>query len=122
MKRILLAVFIFVIALASVETAVAFYDCVDKNGQRMITDNPPQGAKCKSMGGEEDAIPTDPQQTGAKLNDLYNRAMNAAEDRERSVGGAAAYHCLPLLCNLSTQEISRHVLMQCIIQSNGKSA
>lgn len=94
MKRILLAVFIFVIALASVETAVAFYDCVDKNGQRMITDNPPQGAKCKSMGGEEDAIPTDPQQTGAKLNDLYNRAMNAAEDRERSVGGAAAYHCL----------------------------
>ena len=92
MKRILLAVFIFVIALASVETAVAFYDCVDKNGHRMITDNPPQGAKCK--GGEADAIPTDPQQTGDKLNNLYNRAMSEAENRERSVGGSAAYLCL----------------------------
>jgi len=93
MKRLLLAVFIFVIALGSVETAVALYDCVDKNGQRMITDNPPQGAKCKSMGGEEDAIPTDPQQTGAKLNDLYNRAMQRSSE-SGSVGGGAAYLCL----------------------------
>lgn len=92
MKRLLLAVFIFVIALASVETAVAFYDCVDKNGQRIITDNPPQGAKCKSMGGEEDAIPADPKQKRSKLNDLYNRAMKASESG--SVGGAAAYLCL----------------------------
>lgn len=75
MKRLLLAVFIFVIALASVETAVAFYDCVDKNGQRMITDNPPQGAKCKSMGGDEGSSPSG-QKDGC---DLITKGMSTVQ-------------------------------------------
>jgi hypothetical protein len=53
MKRILLTLCVF-IALASLANA-EFYDCVDKDGNTFLTDNPPQDAKCKSKGGGDES-------------------------------------------------------------------
>ena len=47
MKQIIFTLCVF-IALATVDNAAAFYDCVDKDGNSIITDNPPPGTKCKS--------------------------------------------------------------------------
>ena len=49
MKRILLTLCVF-IALASLANA-EFYNCVDKDGNTFLTDNPPQDTKCESKGG-----------------------------------------------------------------------
>ena len=46
MKRIILALCVF-IALATVDNAVGFYRCVDRDGNRILTDNPPPGARCE---------------------------------------------------------------------------
>ena len=53
MKRILLTLCVF-IALASLANA-EFYNCVDKDGNTFLTDNPPQGAKCESKGGDNES-------------------------------------------------------------------
>ncbi len=53
MKRILLTLCVF-IALASPANA-GFYYCVDKDGNNFLTDNPPQDAKCKSNGGDNES-------------------------------------------------------------------
>lgn len=52
MKRIIFSLCIF-FAL-SVAAQAEFYNCVDKNGNAFITDNPPQDAKCKSTGGDDE--------------------------------------------------------------------
>jgi len=53
MKRIL---FILCIFFALTVTAQAeFYNCVDKNGNAFITDNPPQDAKCQATGSDDEA-------------------------------------------------------------------
>ena len=53
MKRILLTLCVF-IALASLANT-EFYNCVDKDGNTFLTDNPPQGAKCESKGGDNES-------------------------------------------------------------------
>ena len=53
MKRILLTLCVF-IASASLANA-EFYNCVDKDGNTFLTDNPPQGAKCESKGGDNES-------------------------------------------------------------------
>ena len=53
MKRIFFTLCVF-IALAFVDNAAAFYNCIDSQGNAIITDNPPPGAKCEDMGGQED--------------------------------------------------------------------
>jgi hypothetical protein len=40
--------------LASLANA-EFYNCVDKDGNTFITDNPPQDAKCESKGGDDES-------------------------------------------------------------------
>jgi hypothetical protein len=45
MKRTIVTLCVF-IALASLANA-EFYNCVDKDGNTFITDNPPEGAKCE---------------------------------------------------------------------------
>jgi hypothetical protein len=52
MKRIIFILCIF-FALAIVAHPAEFYNCVDKDGNSFITDNPPEDAKCKSMGKED---------------------------------------------------------------------
>ena len=53
MKRILLTLCVF-IALAPLANA-EFYDCVGKDGNTFLTDNPPQGVKCESQGGDNES-------------------------------------------------------------------
>ena len=53
MKRIIFTLCVF-IALASLANA-EFYNCVDKDGNTFLTDNPPQDAKCESKGGDDES-------------------------------------------------------------------
>jgi hypothetical protein len=53
MKGILLTLCVF-IALASLANA-EFYNCVDKDGNTFLTDNPPQDAKCESKGTDNES-------------------------------------------------------------------
>jgi hypothetical protein len=55
LKRIIFTLFFF-IALATVGNAAAFYNCVDSEGNSIITDNPPSGAKCKSTDGDDESL------------------------------------------------------------------
>lgn len=50
MKLIVLTLCLF-IALATLDNAEAFYNCLDGEGNSMITDNPPPDAICESPGG-----------------------------------------------------------------------
>ena len=61
MKRIILTLCVF-IALATVANA-EFYRCVDRNGNSILTDNPLPGAKCAGMGGSDESIPSERQQS-----------------------------------------------------------
>jgi hypothetical protein len=63
MKRILCILCLF-IALLTAVNAAAFQKCVDKDGNLIITDNPPPGAKCESSGENEEAAAQD--NSGAK--------------------------------------------------------
>jgi hypothetical protein len=54
MKRIIFTLCIF-FALAIAAHSADVYNCVDKNGNSFITDNPPQDAKCKSSGGDDES-------------------------------------------------------------------
>ena len=53
MKLILLTLCVF-ISLSSLANA-ELYNCVDKNGNVFITDNPPQDVKCESKGGDDES-------------------------------------------------------------------
>ena len=55
MKRIIYILCVFFI-LAAVDNAAAFYNCVDSEGNAIITDNPPPGARCGSPGEKIDAV------------------------------------------------------------------
>jgi hypothetical protein len=54
MKRIIF-ILCFFIVLAVVDNAAALYNCVDSEGNSIITDNPPPGAKCKSTEGDDES-------------------------------------------------------------------
>ncbi len=54
MKRIIFTLCVF-ITLASLANA-EFYNCVDTDGNTFITDNPPEGAKCESKGGNDESV------------------------------------------------------------------
>jgi hypothetical protein len=54
MKRIVLTLCVF-IALATADNAAALYRCVDKDGNSMLTDSPPPGAKCEGVGGSNES-------------------------------------------------------------------
>lgn len=45
MKQIIFILCLF-FALSGVAVAMEFYDCVDKDGNKFITDNPPEGSTC----------------------------------------------------------------------------
>ena len=59
MKGIIFTLF-FCIALATLGNAAAFYNCVDSEGNAIITDNPPAGAKCKSTEGDDESLTEKP--------------------------------------------------------------
>jgi hypothetical protein len=52
MKRFVLTLCLF-IAFATLNNAEAFYNCIDGEGNSMITDNPPADAICESPGGND---------------------------------------------------------------------
>ena len=55
MKRIFFTL-LFFIALVTTGYAAAMYHCVDSQGNSIITDNPPSGAKCKSTEGDDESL------------------------------------------------------------------
>lgn len=55
MKRILFALSIL-LTVVTIGNAADFYNCVDSDGNAIITDNPPPGAKCGSPGGDDGAL------------------------------------------------------------------
>jgi hypothetical protein len=65
MKRIILTLCVF-IALLSVDNAAGFYRCVDRDGNTMLTDTPPPGAKCKEVGGSKESTPSKGQRIEAE--------------------------------------------------------
>ena len=54
MKQIILTLLIF-FAVSTLAFSAEFYNCVDKNGNSFITDNPPQGAKCKATASDDES-------------------------------------------------------------------
>jgi hypothetical protein len=54
MKRIIFILCLF-FALSTVAAASDFYDCVDKEGNKFITDNPPEDSKCKAQEADEES-------------------------------------------------------------------
>ncbi len=58
MKRILFILCSFIVLVTAINAA-AFQKCTDKNGNLIITDNPPPGAKCESGEGNEEAASQD---------------------------------------------------------------
>jgi len=70
MKKMIFILCLF-FALSTVAAASEFYDCVDKDGNKFITDNPPEDAKCKarevddeSSGSQASSQPAGPSQDG----------------------------------------------------------
>ena len=55
MRKVLFIMLCVFFALTTVANSAEFYNCVDKNGNSIITDNPPQDAKCKSKGGGDES-------------------------------------------------------------------
>ena len=55
MRKVLFIMLCILFALATVASSAEFYNCVDKDGNIFITDNPPQDAKCKSKGGDDES-------------------------------------------------------------------
>lgn len=55
MKRVILALCVF-IALTAFANASEFYTCVDKDGNTFLTNNPPEGAECKSMNDDKESL------------------------------------------------------------------
>jgi len=55
MKQIFFALLFFV-CLATAGYAATFYNCVDSQGNSIMTDNPPPGAKCKSAEGDDESL------------------------------------------------------------------
>jgi hypothetical protein len=54
MKRLIFVLCLF-FALSSAAVAMEFYDCVDKDGNKFITDNPPEGAKCTAREASDES-------------------------------------------------------------------
>jgi hypothetical protein len=76
MKRIIFTLCIF-FALAIAAYSAEFYNCVDKNGNAFITDNPPQDAKCKTSGGD------DANTSQQKTNDEDQQATQDDESKQQ---------------------------------------
>ena len=59
MKRIFFTLLFFIVLLTA-SYAAAFYNCIDSQGNSIITDNPPSGAKCKSTEGDDESLAKKP--------------------------------------------------------------
>ena len=55
MRKVLFIMLCVFFALTTIASSAEFYNCVDKDGNSFITDNPPQDAKCKSEGGDDES-------------------------------------------------------------------
>ena len=55
MRKVLFIMLCVFFAIATVASSAEFYNCVNKDGNSFITDNPPQDAKCKSEGGDDES-------------------------------------------------------------------
>jgi hypothetical protein len=97
MKRTILALCVLM-ALSSQADAAKFYKCIDKNGNKLLTNTtPPPGAVCESMGAQKDLTPTeaaareiDRQSTAAndKVETLINQLMNDPKNLQtQNMGG-----------------------------------
>ena len=64
LMRTILTLFVF-ITLLSVADAATYYRCVDRNGNVIMTDNPPHDATCDERGAERDKTPMERQQADA---------------------------------------------------------
>lgn len=87
MKRTILTLCVF-IAMATVENSAAFYRCVDRDGNILITDNPPPDAKCgASRGGVGGQAPRD---YNKEIDDLVDQITRESKANHGGKLGAAA--------------------------------
>jgi hypothetical protein len=75
MKRILSILFLF-ITLIMAANAAEFQKCVDKNGNPVITDNPPPDAKCESSAGDNEAATQDNDSEKKQGNEIESDQAN----------------------------------------------
>jgi hypothetical protein len=122
MKRIFLTLCLF-IALATVYNAEAFYNCVDNDGNSIITDNPPADAICESPGGNNKSATgenyIENQRIIIKLNNLERKSNKSGltsseieqqtqllEDLSRSDTENARRRIINILENLESKSIA----------------
>ena len=89
MKRILFALSIL-LTVVTVSNAADFYNCVDSNGDLIITDNPPPGAKCGSPGGDDGTLSGEKDSAcsriGEQLNNLESKSALTNSQRKQQTG------------------------------------
>ena len=89
MKRILFALSIL-LTVVTVSNAADFYNCVDSDGNAIITDNPPLGAKCGSPGGDDSALSGEKDSAcsriGEQLNNLESKSALTNSQRKQQTG------------------------------------
>jgi hypothetical protein len=83
MKRILFILCLFIALVTLAINAAAFQKCVDKNGDLIITDNPPPGAKCESSGENEEATSQDDNSAKKQESDVESE-QSAQKDKASS--------------------------------------
>ena len=83
MKRIFF-ILLFFIALVTADYATAFYHCVDSQGNSIITDNPPSGAKCKSTEGDDDSLAEKPDSANKRQQSDVEVQQKTPDDKTTS--------------------------------------
>jgi hypothetical protein len=80
MKQLILALCVF-IASATVGNAGEFYKCLDKEGNTILTDSPPPGAKCESMGGDDYGMSGESDSVRNQMYNIVDRLESTSQRR-----------------------------------------
>ena len=78
MRKIFFTIFIL-FAFLTVAYSAEFYDCVDKDGNSFITDNPPPDAKCKTDDGDKESSSQEPE------NDVESENTNQDDEKKSEI-------------------------------------
>jgi hypothetical protein len=104
MKRIILTLCCFFIVLSSLADAARFYKCVDRDGNTIMTDNPPPDVTCQSKGAERDLTPQERESERARRKN--DRQIEAANEKIE----ALINKLMNDPRNLQTQDMGRGVI------------
>ncbi len=78
MKKIFFTIFILS-AFLCVAASAEFYDCIDKDGNSFITDNPPPDANCKNDDGDKESSSQEPE------NDVKSENTNQDDEKKGEI-------------------------------------